>query len=83
MRRRLEYFLRYGAKSCAVSLEPNPVTMKVEDKEAEGIFAKIIKENIFAPSVPPGREPGEAVRFQAYMMEYLAGLCQEHNLPFS
>ena len=69
--KRLIYFIKKGAKSLAISLHSNPLTMKVERKEAEGIFYKPLKA-----------QPSDSLKFHAYMLNFLSGLCEEHQLPF-
>jgi glucuronate isomerase len=69
--RRLNYFIKKGAKSLAISLNSNPATMHVEKKEAQEIFKKTLKG-----------VSNTLVEFSAYMLDFLSSLCEKHGLPF-
>jgi glucuronate isomerase len=68
---RLSYFKGKGAKSLAISLSPNPMTMHIDKKESEEIFDKILKD-----------KPTDSSKLSAYMLDFLSSLCEEYNLAF-
>lgn len=69
--KRLAYFIKKGAKSLAISLNSNPVTMRVEKKQAREIFKKVLKG-----------APSSSTEFSAYMLDFLSSLCEKNKLPF-
>ncbi len=69
--KRLAYFIKKGAKSLAISLNSNPITMHVEKKQAGEIFKKVLKGNSNSPT-----------EFSAYMLNFLSSLCEKNKLPF-
>ncbi len=68
---RLAYFIKKGAKSLAISLSSNPVTMRVEKKQAREIFKKVLKGASNTPT-----------EFSAYILDFLSSLCERNKLPF-
>jgi glucuronate isomerase len=72
---RFSYFKEKGSKSLAVSLYTDPLTLHVDEKVAEKIFLKILKRKSLNFSE-------ELLQFHAYMLDFLSGLCAEHNFPF-
>jgi len=71
---RLDYFVKHKAKSCAASLGPSPLTLEVDENDADIIFREILNGG--------NLDKEEQLKIQAYMIDYLAGLCQEVNIPF-
>ena len=71
---RFDYFVKHGARSAAVSLPPNFPTMKIERTE---LFDEMIKH-----PVRYRNNPDEMNRFKAYIMNYIANLCEVNNMPF-
>jgi len=73
--KRVDYFIGKGAKSFAVSLKTNPLTMHVDKKDAEKILLASLKK---------GRLINEqdSLKLSAYVLDFLAGLCKEYKLPF-
>ncbi|MDD5454684.1 MAG: glucuronate isomerase [Candidatus Ratteibacteria bacterium] len=69
--KRVSYFMKKGAKSFAVSLDSNPMTMYVGKREAEENFNAIVKN-----------KPSNTLKFKAHMLDFLSSLCEKNKLLF-